>query len=170
MTPRTVVFRKAENTPLREIAADTLGWNFSRVPVHSAEDVDEITGLVLRRDVFSAIAEKRMGMELSDFRREIHHIPEATPGHKLLDQFIKSRQHLFAVVDEYGAFAGIVSLEDVLEFILGAEIVDEFDPHEDMQEVARARGKEALDKMEPPPEEGEATSGGAEVDSDVSKR
>jgi CBS domain containing-hemolysin-like protein len=146
MTPRTVMFRKPETMPVREIAADTLGWNFSRVPLHKPGDVDEITGFVLRRDIFSAIAEKRLGMTLTDFSREIRFVPEAMPAHKLLNQFIQSRRHLFAVVDEYGALAGVVTLEDVLEFLLGKEIVDEFDQFEDMQELARARGKEALEK------------------------
>jgi len=67
----------------------------------------------------------------------IDFVPETMRGHVLLDKFIKEKKHLVAVVDEYGGFEGIVTLEDVMECLLGSEIVDEHDKHEDMQLVAR---------------------------------
>jgi CBS domain containing-hemolysin-like protein len=142
MTPRPVVFRRARSTVLREVATDTLGWNFSRVPIHKDDDVDELTGFVLRRDVFSGIAEERLDVRLTDLAHDIRFVPETMPGHNLLNEFITAKQHLFAVVDEYGGLTGIVTLEDVVEFILGKEIVDEFDQAEDMQEEAKKRHKE----------------------------
>ena len=67
----------------------------------------------------------------------IRFVPEAMSGQRLLHHFINARQHLFAVVDEYGGLAGIVTLEDVIESLVGREIVDEFDPAADMQDFAR---------------------------------
>lgn len=144
MTPRPVVFRKASDTTLRDVGADTLGWSFSRVPLHQPEDEDELVGFVLRRDVFSAIAEGRLDGTLGDFQRPIRFVPKAMPGHVLLNEFIKARQHLFAVVDEWGGLAGVVSLEDILEHVIGKEIVDEFDTVVDMQEAARKIHEESM--------------------------
>ncbi|MHC5037090.1 MAG: CNNM domain-containing protein [Planctomycetota bacterium] len=139
MTPRTVVFRKPEGMPLREVATDTVGWTFSRVPIHREDDVDELVGIVLRRDVFSGIAENQLNTTLAEIAHPVRFVSESMPGHTLLTEFIKARQHLFAVVDEYGGLTGIVTLEDVLELLLGKEIVDEFDTAVDMQEEARKR-------------------------------
>ncbi|MHC4778184.1 MAG: CNNM domain-containing protein [Planctomycetota bacterium] len=147
MTPRPVVFRKAAGTVLREVATDTLAWTFSRIPIHKDSEVDELTGFVLRRDVFSGIAEERLDVSLADIAHDIRFVTEVTPGHMLLNEFITVKQHLFAVVDEYGDFTGIVTLEDVLEFLVGREIVDEFDPAEDMQEEAKKRHKETRTGM-----------------------
>ena len=96
-----------------------------------------LLGLALRRDAFSALADGRDQARLSEVERPIHSVPESARASQLLEEFNQRREHLFAVVDEYGGFAGIVTLEDVIEEIVGREIVGEFDPAVDMRERAR---------------------------------
>ena len=91
----------------------------------------------------------------SDLLRPIRFVPETTPANKLLELFIADRAHMFAVIDEYGGVEGVVTLEDVLECLLGAEIVDEHDQVEDMQVLAleRAQRRRAEQEQKDPPEE-----------------
>ena len=74
---------------------------------------------------------------MAELRREILVIPESLPLPQLLERFLDSREHIALVVDEYGGTAGVASMEDVVETVLGLEIVDEADKHKDMQELAR---------------------------------
>ncbi len=107
-------------------------------------DLDRIVGLVHRRDVLAALAEDREEALLSDFLRPVHMVPDMASADLLLQQFIERREHLFVVVDEFGGVAGVVTLEDVFETILGQEIVDESDLSVDLQKEARQRGKRIL--------------------------
>ena len=93
----------------------------------------------------SALADGRDQAKLSEVGRSIHSVPESARASRLLEEFIQRREHLFAVVDEYGGFAGIVTLEDVIEEIVGQEIVGEFDPAVDMQERARQERQDLTD-------------------------
>ena len=136
MTPRTVVDCLDRNLTLTEARQQPGGWIHSRVPLYDGE-WENIVGLALRRDAFSALAEGRDQARLSEVQRPIHSVPESARSSQLLEEFIQRREHLFAVVDEYGGFAGIVTLEDVIEEIVGREIVGEFDPAVDMREQAR---------------------------------
>lgn len=136
MTPRTVVFALDRNATLRAARQEAGQWPHSRVPLYDGNR-ENIVGLVLRRDVFSALADGRDSIKLAELERPLHVVPEAARGHRLLQRFIVGREHLFAVIDEYGVFSGIVTLEDVLEEIVGQEIVDEFDSTTDMREQAR---------------------------------
>jgi CBS domain containing-hemolysin-like protein len=74
---------------------------------------------------------------MEELRREILVVPETVPLPQLLERFLDSREHIALVVDEYGGTAGVVSMEDVVETVLGMEIMDEADKHKDMQELAR---------------------------------
>ncbi len=136
MTPRTVVFALDRSLTLAQARQEAGRWPHSRVPL-CAGDRDTIVGLVLRRDVFNALADGADHLLLADLERPLHMVPETARANQLLQEFLAQRQHLFGVVDEYGVFAGIVTLEDVLEEIVGAEIVGEFDPAVDMRERAR---------------------------------
>jgi CBS domain containing-hemolysin-like protein len=142
MTPRTVVFCLPKDLNLKEAmnASEVWPWAHSRVPVYDG-DVDNIVGIVQRRDVLAALAESRDHLRLCDLMRPAHKVPETVSADRLLADFIERREHLFVVVDEHGGVAGVVSLEDVFEQILGVEIVDETDVTEDLQALAQKRGR-----------------------------
>ncbi len=147
MTPRTVVFSLSEHLTLREAKEKGGLWPHSRVPVYD-RDQEDIVGLVLRKDLLAALADDREDLKLSDLMRPVHFVPESITADQLLTEFLERRQHLFIVIDEYGGLSGVVSLEDVLEEIVGREIVDELDKAEDMRGLARRRRKEFLEKRE----------------------
>ncbi len=144
MTPRTVVFSHDRNTKLAEVRSEIGRWAHARVPVYDG-DRDEIVGLVLRGEVLGALTEDKEDMQLAALQKPIRPVTEFARVNTLLEDFLRSRQHLFKVVDEYGVFSGIVTLEDVLEEIVGEQIVDETDHTEDMQEQARQRGRSIVD-------------------------
>ena len=106
--------------------------------------MDEVTGLVLRNDLFAAERAGEGERPISEFSKPIVRVSEKLPVQQLLDLMIRSRVHLCLVEDEYGQTAGIVTLEDAIETLLGREIVDESDPVEDMQELARGKYRERL--------------------------
>lgn len=149
MTPRTVVFSLDRGLTLQEAQREAGQWPHSRIPLYE-NDRERIVGLVLRRDVLSALADGATTARLGDLQRPLHMVPESARVHQLLLDFLSRREHLFGVIDEYGVFCGIVSLEDVLEEIVGAEIVGEFDPAVDMQERARRHGRTIGDSAERP--------------------
>jgi len=142
MTPRTVVDAMAADTPIAELKEARSPWVHTRLPVTEGNDPDKIVGLIHSKDVFSALVGGKQTGHLRDLMRPIDFVPETMRGDHLLDKFIAEKQHLVAVVDEYGGFEGIVTLEDVLECLLGSEIVDEHDRHADMQHAARKMAKE----------------------------
>ena len=119
---------------LREKALD---WIHSRVVVIEGNNVDHVVGVLLRRDAMNALVRNDDTATIGDLTKPARYVHGTMPAHELLDQFIAHRQHLVVVVDEYGGFQGVVTLEDVLEELLGAEIVDEFDDVEDKQAHAR---------------------------------
>ncbi len=142
-TPRTVIETLDADTPVRDLLEHVENWVHSRVPVVEGADADRIVGLVHRREVLdTALRRPDEDLILRDLLRPIRFVPEAMPANTLLDLFISDRAHMFAVVDEYGGIEGVVTLEDVLECLLGAEIVDEHDQVEDMQRLALERNQE----------------------------
>ena len=138
MTPRTVVFSLPAATSVEEAYNNTNFWHFSRVPVYE-EDNEDIVGMVLRREVARHKDKDKAGVTLGEIMQPIHFVQESQTLDKVLSDFLELHQHLFAVLDEYGGLAGVISLEDVLEEILGREIVDESDVVADMREAARMR-------------------------------
>ena len=148
MTPRPVVFKLASDMTLREVSQKVKTWNHSRVPVYNADDPESWTGFVFSRDVLTGLANDQFDRTLESLRHPLFFVSEKTAGHVLLRSFLKRRTHLFGVVDNYGDITGIVSLEDVLESVLGQEIVDEADSAVDMQEVARRRKEEYFKKTD----------------------
>ena len=148
MTPRTVVFSLPAELTVAQARAHGEPWHHSRVPVYEADDPEEIVGLVYRRDVLVALAEDMEETTLTDIMKPVRFVLDSLSLDKLLITFLESRMHLFIVLDEWGGIAGVVSLEDVLEEILGKEIVDETDEVVDLRALARkqrdelARGKQ----------------------------
>lgn len=141
MTPRTVTFMLDKHLNIGEAAQFEKNWRMhSRVPVYDKEQ-DNIEGIVLSRDVFMEAAENRYDILLSDIMRPVHFIPETAPLNLVFIDFFERHQHLFVVVDEYGSVTGIISMEDIIEEIVGREIVDESDKARNMREFARQARK-----------------------------
>lgn len=139
MTPRTVTFSMNEHITVgNAMAMLTEIGSHSRIPIYSREP-DNITGVVLRKDILQAAAEGKNKITLARFKHPAHFVPETAPLNRILVDYFDRRQHLFVVVDEYGTMTGIISLEDVLEEIVGREIIDESDKTKDMRELARSR-------------------------------
>jgi len=141
MTPRTVVFSLPSDTTVAEAREQQPDWPYSRIPVWD-DDPEDIVGVVYRRQVLEALADDRDDLKLSDIMRPVRFVLETITLDKLLVKFLGSRLHLCVVLDEYGGVAGVVTLEDVLEEILGSEIVDETDQVVDMRELARTQRDE----------------------------
>lgn len=142
MTPRTVTFTLNKDLSVSEAQKLKAQWNrHSRVPVYDRKP-DEIVGIVLRKDVLLSAAERRENLTLGALMKPAHFVPETAQLNNLLLDFFERRQHLFCVVDEYGGMTGVISLEDIIEEIVGQEIRDESDPAETMRQLARNKGKE----------------------------
>ena len=147
MTPRTVVFSLPVDMTVAEARESHPEWPHSRIPVYE-EDPEDIVGVVYRRQVLEALADDRDDLKLSDIMRPVRFVLETITLDKLLVKFLGSRLHLCVVLDEYGGVAGVVTLEDVLEEILGSEIVDETDQVVDMRELARMQRDELTGSRE----------------------
>lgn len=144
MTPRTVVFSLPSDMTVLEAKEENLLWPHSRVPVYEADDPENIVGIVFRRQVFEALANDQHGVKLAQLMRPVLFVLDTMSLDKVLLRFIESRMHLFVVLDEYGGVCGVITLEDVLEEILGKEIVDETDEVTDMRELARVQREKLL--------------------------
>lgn len=140
MTPRQVVFSLDADKTLGESLDERGNWPFSRIPLYE-KNKDNWIGTILRRDAYNKLADGHRDIKLRQLMRPLQLIPDSLTLDKLLLRFLKQRGHIVGVVDEWGAIAGVVSLEDVLEEILGREIVDEYDESVDLQESARKRSK-----------------------------
>jgi len=143
MTPRTVVFALSAQLTILDVRHQASGWVHSRIPVYE-KGSEDIIGIVHRGDVLAAIAEDRWEVKIGELMKPVHFVLEILTLDRLLRMFLERRQHLFVVVDEFGGLAGVVALEDVLEEILGKEIVDESDQVIDMRELAHRRREQTL--------------------------
>ncbi len=140
MTPRVVVAVANENLLLQDFLRKKDYLNYSRIPVFSGND-ENITGYVLRQQVFENLAEDKNELMLKDIKREILVFPNTTVLYLLWEKLLEKKEHIALVVDEYGGLDGIVTMEDVIETLLGLEIVDENDMVTDMRKYARERWK-----------------------------
>lgn len=138
MTPRTVVFSLQADITVGEAYRDPRIWHFSRIPVYG-ENNEDLVGLVERRALGQCFRDNKQDLPLSAIMRPLHFVQETQTLDLLLRELLKARVHLFAVIDEYGGLAGVVSLEDVLEEMLGSEIMDESDNVADLRALARER-------------------------------
>jgi CBS domain containing-hemolysin-like protein len=132
-----------ENLTVKEALDNESASQFTRIPVY-AGSTDNITGKVIRVDLFIAERNGQGDLPIKDIAKKVIHVSEKLPVHSLLDMFIKQHMHLFIVEDEYGQTSGIVTLEDVIETLLGREIVDESDTVVDMQQLAKEKYRERL--------------------------
>jgi len=146
MTPFPVVVAEDESMTLTQFHDTHKNLRFSRIPVYKDKS-HNITGFVLRDDILEEIVEERGNKLLSDVKREITMVQAETPIPDLFDAFIKQRAHIALVVDEFGNTTGIVTMEDIIETLLGLEIMDESDAIEDMQEQARKNWERRAKRM-----------------------
>ncbi|MBI9069488.1 MAG: DUF21 domain-containing protein [Salinivirgaceae bacterium] len=141
MTPRVVVAVADENLNLQDFFKNKDYLKFSRIPIYSEND-ENITGYVFRQEVFEKLAEDQHDLKLKDVKREIVVVPNSIVLFTLWEKLLEKKEHIALIVDEYGGLDGIVTLEDIIETLLGLEIIDETDTIIDMQKYARDRWKE----------------------------
>ena len=171
MTPRTVVLAANEETSIHDFYHNNKELRFSRVPIYQKNSKDHMTGYVLKDQVLDCMINEMGENALSILKREIIVVKESFPIPELFNTFIEKREHIALVVDEFGGTSGIVTMEDVIETLLGLEIMDEVDKTRDMQILARRhwerRAKslgiieepEPKESSEPESEEDEEKSG-----------
>lgn len=138
MTPRVVVAIANEDLLLFDFLKNKEYLKYSRIPVFH-ENIENITGYVFRQQVFEMLAEDQHKLRLKDIKREILVVPDRKVLFDVWEKMIEKKEHIALVVDEYGGMDGIVTLEDIIETLLGLEIVDEKDTITDMQKYARER-------------------------------
>lgn len=136
MTPSTVMKTASENMTIKEFFLANQNLRFSRIPLYNVK-MDNISGFVLKDEVLEEIINENGDIPLSKIKRNIHVIERDKPIPKLFEQFIANRAHIALVVDEYGSVSGLVTMEDVIETLLGLEIMDESDDIENLQQLAR---------------------------------
>jgi len=147
MTPRVVVITADEEMSLQSFLEKKEFLHFSRIPVYKSNR-DNITGYVFRAMVFEKLAEDRFDLKLKDIKRDIVTFQKDTTLFNAWDEMLSKREHISLVIDEYGGMDGITTLEDIIESLLGFEIVDEKDKVADMQEYALERWKEKQKKYD----------------------
>lgn len=136
MTPRSVIVAFAKDSTVAQALLERPQLSFSRIPIYQ-EDLDTITGFVLKTDLLLAKANRETDKKLHQFERNMTFVFSKMKLFDLLDLMLKNRIHIVLVVGEYGETKGLVTLEDVLETLLGLEIIDEIDKVEDMQALAK---------------------------------
>ncbi|HBE70181.1 MAG TPA: hemolysin [Planctomycetaceae bacterium] len=146
MTPRVVVFSIPQETKVADFMQQYEDCPFSRIPLYR-DTPDQVAGFALRDDILLAAAKERVSDSLSEYSRPIHTVSESMPLTKVFDQMVTNRYHIALVVDSYGGLAGLVTLEDIVETLLGLEIVDEADTKADMQQFARSQWEKRAKKL-----------------------
>ena len=146
MTPRPVIYMIPETCTVAEFAEQHAGEPFSRIPVFG-ENRDDVKGFVLRVHVLHAHALGETDKPVSEFMQPISSVREDTTVMALFARMNGKRTHISLVMDEFGALQGIVTLEDLVETLIGFEIVDETDKNVDMQAVARKLWEERAAKV-----------------------
>ncbi|KPK77329.1 MAG: hypothetical protein AMJ79_03590 [Phycisphaerae bacterium SM23_30] len=140
LTPRSVLLTFQKDKTVQEVVNKHSPIRFSRIPVYG-KDLDDITGIVHRYKLLRAYAEEKGRITLDKLSVPIHAVPDTKSVASILDELLRRQEQVFLVVDEYGGTAGIITLEDTIETLLGVEIVDEFDTVEDMRKLAAQIGQ-----------------------------
>lgn len=146
MTPRSVVMAYETDKTVKDVMTENRPIRFSRIPVYE-DDLDNIKGVVHRYKILEASSHDLDDLKITELMTPIHSVPENISVAAALDQFIKRKEHIFVVVDDYGSTSGLVSLEDAVETLLGVEIVDEFDSVADMRQYALEQWRERKNKL-----------------------
>ena len=138
MTPRIVVMTAQENMTLKNFYKNEQYLHYSRIPVYG-DSPEYITGYILLSDALEGLADDEFDKRLKELKRPISYFKEEESLSTVWEELLKKREQMALIIDEYGCFEGIVTLEDIIETILGLEIIDENDQAIDMQQFARER-------------------------------
>lgn len=140
MTPRVVSAIASEKMTIKSFYKDKRFLHHSRIPVYADND-EYITGYILRMEALQLMAEDKFDMTLGEIKREVASFNEDTPLDEIWEEMMSKDEQISVIINEYGSFQGILTLEDVIETLLGNEIVDEYDTVRDMQQLARDKWK-----------------------------
>lgn len=146
MTPRIVIFALSAEDTVGAVLTRHQPLRFSRIPIYRGS-IDTVAGFVLKDEILEHAARGDVGTTLEELRRELLFIPATVRLSNLLDIFLSSREHIAAVIDEFGGTAGLITLEDVVETLLDLEIVDEVDGVEDLRAAARSKWRQRASKL-----------------------
>ncbi|MFO8084560.1 MAG: CNNM domain-containing protein [Desulfobacterales bacterium] len=146
MTPHTVMFKLPADMTIGEVVAKFPDIMFSRIPIYR-NNPDEIDSFVLKSDIYMEASRNNQDKMLNLLRRDLPAIPETVTLIQLFEQCLKQRQYINLVVDEHGGIAGILTMEDIIETLLGIEIVDETDLITDMRAMARQQWQKRARKL-----------------------
>ena len=136
MTPRTVVKTVSHDTTIKDFFEENRNLRHSRIPIYKGTR-DHIDGFFLKDELLMNIINENGDAPVGDISRDILITSDTAPIPELFNKLMEKREHIALVVDEFGGMAGIVTMEDVIETLLGLEIMDEMDGAEDMQVLAR---------------------------------
>ena len=159
MTPTTVAAIAPEQMTLKEFYLDKTYSHFSRIPVYCDSD-EYITGYVLRSEALEMLTEDKFNTTLGDIKREIAMYGEKLPVSEIWNSMLSNKRHIACVIDEYGSFQGIITLEDIIETIVGLESMDERDDVADLRQLAldRWHQRQSRFKVIDLPDEGNESS------------
>jgi CBS domain containing-hemolysin-like protein len=138
MTPRTVITALRRDATITDVFRELPSVPFGRMPVYG-RNIDDIVGLVRRRDLLKAKANDQDAYTVAQLLTEAHFIPETIAVAQALHLCLKVHTKMLIVVDEFGATAGVLTMEDIIEHILGREIFEKDDVAVDMRELARSQ-------------------------------
>ena len=147
MTPRTVVVRVDASQTIAAFYAANKNLRVSRIPVYETAHPDHIQGFILKSEMLEKLLENEGDLTVAEIQRPIMMVAESYPIPDLFNDFLEKSENIAIVVDEFGGMAGIVSMEDVIETMLGREIIDELDHTDDMRELARKKWKQRATKL-----------------------
>ena len=136
MTPRVVLTAFQMDSTVRQIMDENQVIRFSRIPIYD-ESIDDVKGIIIRSQLLMAASRDEWDLKISELAKDVLSISSNSSVDATLDLFLTNKQQIAIVTDEFGGTSGIVTMEDVLETLLGEEIVDELDEVEDMRELAR---------------------------------
>ena len=142
MTPSSVVTMAESSQTIRDFYNSDDFAKFSRIPLYEDENDDYVTGYVLKQEILEKLAEDRFNVKLKDLERPILSFQEDESVSTIWEKLLEKKEHICVIIDEYGSMRGIVTLEDVIETMLGFEIVDESDEVVDMQQLAKEQWEE----------------------------
>ncbi len=155
MTPRTVLKGARAEATLQEFYDANENLRFSRIPIYRDQSKDQVIGFFLKDDLLSGLVKGKGSEPLESIKREILVVDKQTPLPELFNLLVSKREHIALVIGEFGGTSGVVTMEDVIETLLGLEIVDEFDHIDDMQVLARQSWEKRAKALGIIPETGE---------------
>ncbi len=136
MTPRSVMFMAQMDMTIEHFFEENPERRYSRIPIYG-ENRDDVKGYVLKDQILATLIHKKPATHLIDLNREITVVPTDKPISEMFEQMIGTKEHIALVVDNYGNVQGLVTMEDIIETMLGLEIMDESDKVADLQALAR---------------------------------